>query len=104
MNEGNILSLGNIINTIKSIADNKNASQSEIFSCLFNTNNINNTTINNYCIGYRSIPLEYKQMYKNMYSNKDMFLDIFTSIINILDNIIYSKDIDVINSNNNALL
>ncbi len=100
MNEGNILSLGNIINTIKSIADNKNASQSEIFSCLFNTNNINNTTINNYCIGYRSIPLEYKQMYKNMYFNKDMFLDIFTSIINILDNRIYSKDIDVINSNN----
>ena len=68
MNEGNILSLGNLINAIKKVANNNNASQSEIFSCIFSVNNINNTTINNYCIGYRSIPIEYKDMYINIYA------------------------------------
>ncbi len=99
MNEGNILSLGNVINAIKKVANNNNASQSEIFSCIFSVNNINNTTINNYCIGYRSIPIEYKDMYINIYANKNKFLDIIITIMNILDNKIYSNDIKIVNNN-----
>ena len=60
----NYLSLGNIINVIKNISNNKtNAMQTEVFCSIFGINNINATTINNYCIGIRAIALEYKKIY-----------------------------------------
>ena len=56
------LSLCNLFNIIKEYANNKMfAMQSEIFCSLVNIKNINNTTVNNYCIGYRTIGLEYKK-------------------------------------------
>ena len=55
MNNGNILSLGNIINSIKKISNNNNAMQTEIFCSIFGVNEINTTTVNNYCIGIRAI-------------------------------------------------
>ncbi len=102
MNNEDILSLGNVIITIKKIANNNNASQREIFSSIFNVNNVNNTTINNYCIGYRAIPLEYKKYYSDLMNNKNGYIDIILSIMNILDNTIYvnnSKALDKINNN-----
>ncbi len=105
MNNEDILSLGNVISVIKKIANNNNASQREIFSSIFNVNNVNNTTINNYCIGYRAIPLEYKKYYSDLYKkynkDKNVYLDIVLSIMNILDNKIYSNDKDSISKINN---
>ena len=105
----NYLSLGNIINTIKNISNNKStAMQSEVFCSIFGLNNINNTTINNYCIGIRAIALEYKKIYidlnKKYEKDKDVFIDIILSLISILDDKIYVKDdnsLNLINNNEN---
>ena len=104
---GSYLSLGNIFTTIKNIASNKNtAMQTELFCTFFNTNNINNTTVNNYCIGYRAIGLEYKKIYSDKYIKykKDscVFYNMMLNLISILDEHIYKSDIidyDLINNN-----
>ena len=54
-NNKNYLSLGNVISTIKSVSNNKNAMQIEIFCSIFDENNINVTTVNNIG-GERRIP------------------------------------------------
>ena len=60
----NYLSLGNLFNIIKKYSKvSASAIQSELFCVLFNLNEINNTTVNNYLIGYRPISLEYKKIY-----------------------------------------
>lgn len=105
----NYLSLGNIINVIKNISNNKtNAMQTEVFCSIFGINNINATTINNYCIGIRAIALEYKKIYidlNNKYQkDKTAFIDIILSLISILDDKVYTKDnnsLDLINENEN---
>ena len=102
----NYLSLGNLINVIKKVSNNKNAMQTELFCTLFNVNNVNATTINNYCIGYRAIGIEYKKIYvdlKRKYeSDKLVYIDIILGILSIMDDVIYIKDensLDLINSN-----
>ena len=67
MNDGNYLSLGNVINVIKKVSNNKNAMQTEIFCSIFGVNNVGTTTINNYCIGIRAIGLEYRELFKKKY-------------------------------------
>ena len=62
-NNDKYLSFGNIVRIIKKVSNNKNAMQFEIFASIFDINNVNNTTINNYCIGIRAIGLEYKKMF-----------------------------------------
>ena len=107
MNKNNYLSLGNLFNIIKKNALIKDsAMQVEIFCALFNVKDINYTTVNNYCIGYRPIGIEYKKIYlelKEEYINdKYVFIDIIINILNILDEKIYIKDnnsIDLINNN-----
>mgnify|MGYP004629853881 FL=1 len=102
----NYLSLGNVINTIKKVSNNKNAMQTELFSTIFNINNVNATTINNYCIGYRAIGLEYKKVFidlKRKYDqDKLIYEDIILGILSIMDDIIYIKDdnsLELINNN-----
>ena len=102
----NYLSFGNLINIIKKVSNNKNAMQTELFCTIFNVNNVNATTINNYCIGYRAIGLEYKKTYvdlKRKYeTDKSVYLDIVLGILSIMDDIIYIKDdksLDLINTN-----
>ena len=65
MNEGkDYLSLGNLFNSIKKNSTNKLTSiQTEIFCSLFNINDISSKTVNNYCIGYRAISMDYKKIY-----------------------------------------
>lgn len=105
-NNDKYLSLGNIISTIKEVSNNKNAMQTELFCVLFNINNINSTTVNNYCIGYRAIGIEYKKIYsdlkKKYESDNNVYINIIMSLLNIMDDIIYSNDeknIDLINKN-----
>lgn len=99
MNNGKHLSLGNIINVIKEISNNDNASQTEIFCSIFDMNDINPTTVNNYCIGIRAIPLEYKKIFEDSYQNNTLIKNI-VSILNIIDNKIYTSEnmVELINS------
>ena len=76
MNNGNILSLGNIINSIKKISNNNNAMQTEIFCSIFGVNEINTTTVNNYCIGIRAIGIEYKKIFEEKYNDNSIIKNI----------------------------
>ena len=107
--DDNYLSIGNLCRILKENAINKSAAiQSEIFCLLFDKDSVNDTTINNYCIGYRKLSDDYKQIYinkkKKYAKDKYLFIDIITNIISILDGKIYSFDsvnfsYDSINSN-----
>ena len=62
----NHLSLGNLFRIIKELSKNKSSAlQTEIFCTLFGVSDINDTTVNNYCVGCRSIGSEYKQIFLN---------------------------------------
>ena len=95
-NNMNQLSLGNLIRIIKKNSVNKHlASQYEIFCTIFDINDVNESTINNYCIGARCIGDEYKNIYvklKKKYSkDKSVFLQIISQITCILIGNIYDK-------------
>ena len=95
-NNDNHLSLGNFTRIIKENTINKtSAMQTEVFNALFNTNNINDTTVNNYCIGIRSINNEYKQQYiiykKKYQKDKYILLDIIINLLTIITGNIYTS-------------
>lgn len=95
-NNQNQLSLGNFCKTVKELAQNKSfANQTEIFYCLFNVDNVSDSTVNNYCIGYRAIGTEFRQKYiayKNHYAkNPEIFDDVITGLLSILDGEVYSR-------------
>ncbi len=105
----NHLSLGNIISVIKEESKNKtSAIQSEVFYALFNTYDTNESTINNYCIGSRSIGNNYKQIYINLkkefQKDKKVFINIICNILSILNGTIYDiNDIGIINKNESLI-
>ena len=95
-NNLNQLSLGNLIRIIKKNSINKHlASQAEIFCIIFDVDNVNESTINNYCIGARCIGDEYKNIYVNLKKkyNKDCstFIPIASQISCLLMGNIYDK-------------
>lgn len=104
-NNDNHLSLGNLFNAIKKLSVNKtSAIQSEIFCTIFNIDSISDTTINNYCTGYRSIGNQYKQIYINLkkhYQEDDnVLIDIINNVLSIIDGLLYSyKRISELNKN-----
>lgn len=104
-NNMNQLSLGNFIQIIKNNSLNKHlANQSEIFCVLFNVDSVNESTINNYCIGARSISDDYKDIYldfKIRYEKDNMFfLPIVSKIVCLLMGMVDdNKSIDDINNN-----
>ena len=76
LNDGkNNLSLGNLVNIIKKYSKVKESSiQQEVFCAIFDINNINNTTVNNYLIGYRGETINAIQiLLKNIYRFKIQF-------------------------------
>lgn len=99
----NYLSLGNVIDLIKKVSNNISASQTEIFCTLFNINDINATTISNYCIGIRAIGLEYRDYFEKMYvkysDDNGIFMNMVSSILNILNNNVSKYNLDEINNN-----
>lgn len=102
------LSLGNLCRIIKGVSKNKStAIQTEIFCTLFNINNINDTMVNNYCVGIRSINNKYKQIYMTYQieyqKDKLTMISVILNLISIMDNRIYCNipnPIDFINNNN----
>ncbi|MBQ7031431.1 MAG: SEL1-like repeat protein [Bacilli bacterium] len=97
------LSLGNVISVIKDESKNKNSAiQSEVFCALFNIDYMNESTVNNYCIGSRSIGNDYKQIYINLKKqyekDNNIFIDIICNILSIINGSIYDlKKISSIN-------
>lgn len=103
-NNNNHLSLGNLFNTIKKISKNKSSAiQTELFCILFNIDNISDTTVNNYCTGFRSINSTYKQIYlnykKNYQNNPSILVPTINNLLSIMDGYIYDfKTIKEINN------
>ena len=94
--DDNHLSLGNLFRIIKELAKNKtSALQVELFCTLFNINDINDTTVNNYCLGARSIGTDYKQIFlnkeKRYQKDKEEFTDTIINILSIIDGTIYTN-------------
>lgn len=80
------LSLGNFCRIVKELSLNKAfATQSEIFAGLFGIDDVSDSTVNNYCIGYRAIGSDFKKNYikRKKYPNRE-FDDTIISIYNIL--------------------
>ena len=106
------LSLGNLFRIIKDSSRSKvSALHSELFCTLFELESINDTTVNNYCVGCRSIGSSYKQVYlnkeKRYNTNKDEFTDNIIGILSIIDGVIYNNINDkivFINKNESANL
>ena len=93
------LSMGNVILVIKNAAKSKiSAIHSEVFCALFDIDDINETTVNNYCTGYRAIGSEFVQKYivlQNRYKlDKNVFENIVQNIVNILEGFIYKENIN----------
>ena len=110
MNESNdYLSFGNLCRIIKEVSINKTfSSQSEIFSIIFNDDCLSDSTVNNYCIGYRNIGSNHKKKYykyKKEYNNDNKLI-----LIELISNLIYILECNIneINTyekiNNNKLL
>jgi len=104
-NNSNYLSLGNLFQIIKKNSVNKHlANQAEIFCIIFDVLDVNESTVNNYCIGARSISDDYKDIYLNLKEkyNKDssVFLPIVGRIVCLLmGNISDDFSFDFINNN-----
>lgn len=102
------LSLGNLFRIIKSLAINKRTSpQSEIFCILFNLDSISETTINNYCIGCRSINSNYKQIYlnyqKQYLKDKNVLIDTTINVLTLIEGNIITTTNPLNYINNNVL-
>ena len=105
-NNPNHLSLGNLFNEIKKLSINKSSAiQTEIFCILFNIDSISDTTVNNYCTGYRTIGNNYKQIYLNYQkkykNNLQILIPTINNLLSIMSGIITNyEDISTINQNN----
>lgn len=89
------LSLGNYFRIIKEESNNTNAFwQSDLFSIIFNTDSIADSTVNNYCTGMRSINPMYKKYFSDLLSQYEKNKDCFILIICKTLELVYSKSID----------
>ncbi len=87
------LSLGNFCRIVKELSLNKTfANQTEVFYAIFGVDNVSDSTINNYCIGYRSIGTEFKQIYikREKYPNIE-FDETILTLFSILKGKIYNN-------------
>ena len=86
----NQLSLGNFCRCTKELAQNKAfANQTEIFYTLFDVTDVSDSTVNNYCIGYRTIGSEFRQKYiayKNHVSVKTLYRKVNSIKMTLRDN------------------
>lgn len=84
------LSLGNLFRVIKEEANNNNIWQSDLFCIIFNTENIADSTVNNYCTGFRSINNKYKNYIKEIKAKFDndnlILLPIIGKILELIEN------------------
>jgi len=98
----NHLSLGNLFRIIKDNAQIKNAAlQLELFCAVFDVQDINESTVNNYCTGYRAINDKYKQFYLSLKNKDEDLKKIILKLLSIIEGVVYkeTETIDSINKN-----
>lgn len=100
------LSLGNFCRIIKEISlDKSYTNQTDIFCTIFNLDTANDSTINNYCLGCRSISNTYKEQYqtlkKKYLKDKKIMNPTILNIISILDGYIYTSEYETTKFINN---
>ena len=86
------LSLGNFCRIVKEQSLNKSyAGQPDVFYAIFLVEDVSDSTINNYCIGYRTIASDFKKIYqkRKKYPNKE-FDETIQNLISIIKGNIYS--------------
>lgn len=104
------LSLGNFFRIIKEESYNSNRFlQSDLFSIIFDTDEIADSTVNNYCTGLRSINSKYKNYYNelknNFEKNKNILVITIAKIIDLIENEpIDIENISIKNINSNLKL
>lgn len=92
----NSLSLGNLFRILKEESSNTNTFwQSELFSIIFNTDNIADSTINNYCTGFRAINPKYKNYFKEIKNSFEQNNKVLIQTIGKILDLIESKEINV---------
>jgi len=92
----NYLSFGNLFRVLKEESTNINTfMQSDLFAILFNTYNIADSTVNNYCTGLRAINPQYRNYFKEIKSDFEKNPDILISTIGKVLELIENKEIDV---------
>lgn len=104
----NYLSLGNLFRIIKDLSKNRiSAIQTQLFCVLFDINDINDTTVNNYCVGCRSIGTDYKQIFlnkeKKYKKNHEIFCDNIIGLINVIDGTVHIVNEEKISFINNSV-
>ncbi len=87
----NYLSFGNLLRVIKEEANNNNSFvQSDLFAVIFNTYDIADSTVNNYCTGLRSINSKYKNYFEeikdNLKKDKTILVITISKIIELIEN------------------
>lgn len=91
------LSLGNFCRIVKELSLNKSfAGQQEIFYALFGVDDVSDSTINNYCIGYRAIGADFKKIYmdRKEYPN-EAFDETMMGLYSILKGRVYSEKVSL---------
>ena len=105
----NYLSLGNFFRVLKDESNNSTTFwQSDLFSIIFNVDSIADSTVNNYCTGFRAINSTYKNYIKNLKSeyskNPKVLIPIFAKILQLIDITSTSNiTVEVINKNEKLL-
>lgn len=106
----NYLSLGNFFRIIKEESNSKNTFlQSDLFCTIFNIDYIADSTVNNYCTGFRAINSSYKSYFlelrKEYQTNPLVLKNTIVQILSLLENINFSENtsVDTINNNEKIL-
>ena len=87
----NYLSLGNLFRIIKEESEITNAFlQSDIFCIIFNTYELADSTVNNYCTGFRAINSKYKEYIRSIKDkyekNKEILIETFSKLLGLMEN------------------
>ena len=94
----NYLSFGNVFRIIKEEANSNNMFlQADLFAIIFNTYNIEDSTVNNYCTGLRAINSKYKNYFKEIKNKFEKDKNILIITIGKILELIEGKEIDVDN-------
>lgn len=94
----NYLSFGNVFRIIKEETNTTNMFlQADLFSIIFNTYNIADSTVNNYCTGLRAINPKYRNYFKEMKNNFEQDKNVFIFTIGKILELIEIEEIDVDN-------
>ncbi|MBR2704387.1 MAG: sel1 repeat family protein [Clostridia bacterium] len=100
----NYFSFGNFCRVVKEVSENKYFVQTDLFEIMFDTEDVADSTVNNYCTGFRPINIKYKNYYRDLFdsykTNKKVFTSIISNIVDLLNDDTFSystKTIRMIN-------